>query len=98
MKRTVLAVSIFACAGIAACQGSVPQPIRIQIRHADPWAIKALLEGRNLTQPEIGTLSGVGAYNLAAAQAGAKALITGGRLVVNPTDNSLWWFPDRNSG
>jgi hypothetical protein len=66
------------------------KPIRIPVRHADPWLIKALLEGQFVTMPEISTL-------MMGPEVGnaVSSLLQGWRIVVNPTDNSLWLFPDR---
>lgn len=45
----------FAIAGIPAVASDVPQPVRFPIRHADPWFVKAMLEGQNPFAPEIST-------------------------------------------
>ena len=72
-----------------------PRPFRIAVRHADPWAVKAMLEGIAIRNPEMSTLPGF--QGLGQAANTAASLIQNGRLVVNPTDNSLWYFPNRNS-
>jgi len=77
-------------------------PVRLAIRHADPWAVKAMLEGQSITQPELSTIlggqrggpSGSGQNN---RQGGTSPLLKDGYLVVNPTDNSLWWYPKKQS-
>ena len=71
---------------------------RIPVLRADPWVIKAQLEGNHILAPEMSTIigfSGLGGAAGAAAGAASAAntLIKNGTLVVNPTDNSLWWFP-----
>ena len=73
-------------------------PVRLQIRHADPWAVKALIEGSGGLQPELSTIWGVrgGANPGANAQGGNSPLLKDGYLVVNPTDNSLWWYPKKS--
>jgi len=52
-----------------------------------------MLEGMAVTQPELSTIPGFGGLGQAAGQAAAK-FYSGGKLIVNPTDNSLWFFPD----
>lgn len=69
------------------------RPFRIPIRHADPWMIKALLEGMPVRSPEMSTQPGFQGVGQAANT--AASLLKSGRLVVNPTDNSLWFYPDR---
>src|SRR5262245_27345711 len=69
------------------------RPVRMAIRHADPWFVKGLLEGQPLVMPELSTIFGlVGAPPQSAGQ--VNGLFTGGHFIVNPTDNSLWWYPD----
>lgn len=73
-----------------------PRPIRIPVRHADPWAIKAMMEGQPIISPEISTiflLMGQQGAGMAAATNAASNLLMDGILFVNPTDNSLWWYP-----
>ena len=71
-------------------------PVRLQIRHADPWMVKALIEGASISQPELSTIWGVrgGGTNRGANNAQGSSLLKDGYLVVNPTDNSLWWYPN----
>lgn len=91
MKRMLV---LFATLGIA---GSVfaqdVQPYRIPVHHADPWFVKAMLEGIATQQPEMSTIPGFRGLGQAAV-AGTAKLIKGGTLRVNPTDNSLWFIPD----
>lgn len=73
-------------------------PVKLQIRHADPWAVKALIEGTSLPSPEISTIIGVKGNangNGNNQQSGNSPLLKDGYLVVNPTDNSLWWYPKK---
>ncbi len=89
-------LSLVALLSASAFAQTSPRPIRIPVRHADPWAIKALMEGRPLVSPEVSTillLSGQPA--MAGAVAAASNLLMGGTLFVNPTDNSLWWIPGK---
>jgi len=92
-KRAILLVlgALF----IASSQAQDPRvPFKVQIHHADPWAVKAMLEGMAITTPEISSLPGFRGVAAAAGNA-ANRLLKSGRLVVNPTDNSLWLFPDK---
>ena len=73
-------------------------PIRLAIHHADPWMVKAMLEGKSTDQPELSTIWQItGGGNLqSGGQAGAGSpFLRDGYLVVNPTDNSLWWYPNK---
>ncbi len=91
--RPVLLALVAVLATAASAQS---RPIRIPVRHADPWAIKAQMEGRPLVSPEISTvLLAMGQTSLAGAAAAATNLLMGGVLFVNPTDNSLWWIPGK---
>ena len=93
------------CAGVFASSGNKRQvdnrvPVRLQIRHANPWTVKAMLEGRSPNQPEISTLAGIGLGQTGQSgqnnqNVGSSALLKDGFLVVNPTDNSLWWYPKK---
>ena len=69
------------------------RPIRIPVRSADPWFIKFALEGQRLVSPELSTLFFLMGAPQGAAN-GVNSLLEGGKLLVNPTDNSLWWYPD----
>ncbi|HSI71895.1 MAG TPA: hypothetical protein VK934_01860 [Fimbriimonas sp.] len=127
------------------------RPVRVPIRSADPWAVKAMLEGTPISQPEISTIMGVrgfgggggggfgggmGGGNFGGGQSGGQGfgggqsgsgfgggnsgggnagsgaggnfggqgggqgtgrglLPPGWRIMVNPTDNSLWLIPDQ---
>jgi hypothetical protein len=92
MRRFFLLMPLLLCAGTA--MADVPTPVRIPIRHADPWMVKALLEGIAVKSPEMSTLPGFQGLGQNAANA-AGGFLRGGSLRVNPTDNSLWFFPDR---
>jgi hypothetical protein len=68
---------------------------RITVLHADPYLIKAMLEGTSVMQPELSTI-----LNFAGVPDKDSELITSlfggpGRIVVNPTDNSLLFFPKK---
>ena len=60
---------------------------------ADPWLIKTLLEGGQADAPEISTLWILRGMPRNSGKNG-KGLLEGGYLIVNPTDNALWWMPD----
>ena len=87
---SLLTVSVFA-------QG-VPQlrlrrqPVRIQVRHADPWAIKTLLEGGQLQSPELSTILAL-MGSAPPANGNGTPLFPDGKFIVNPADNSLWFIP-----
>jgi hypothetical protein len=51
------------------------QAVRIYIRHADPWAVKTLLEGGELRHPELSTI-----LNLMGMNGGGGAGGPGGNL------------------
>ncbi|HVL37997.1 MAG TPA: hypothetical protein VM328_01275 [Fimbriimonadaceae bacterium] len=92
-----LATVLFAGALSLAALAQDLRPVKIQIHRADPWAIKALLEGQSLMSPELSTV-----LRLFGAPAGmGPAMGTGtpwfpeGSLMVNPADNSLWFVPQR---
>jgi len=46
-----------------------------------------------LVSPELSTLFFLMGAPQGAAN-GVNGLLEGGKLLVNPTDNSLWWYPD----
>jgi hypothetical protein len=75
---------------------SAPKAFRIPVRHADPWLVKALLEGRQALAPEMSTVFAI--LGLPETTADGVNGLFRGRIVVNPTDNSLWFFPERPSG
>lgn len=66
-----------------------PTYMRIRVMSADPWFVKAMLEGVKVTTPELSTLMG-----FAGVPDQESALISGllgakGHIIVDPTDNSL---------
>jgi len=104
--RQLLAFALaFGCVGIAVASGGTKKqadnrvPVKLQIHHADPWAVKAMIEGAQITQPELSTIWGVsggqGRQTGNTQQGKPSPLLQDGYLVVNPTDNSLWWYPNR---
>jgi hypothetical protein len=95
VNRFALVTIAVAAASVAAAQTPAihAEPFQLKIRHADPYMVKFMIEGRPIMQPEIGALMALGGMpNVGQA---VNSLIKSGHLVVNPTDNSLWWFPDR---
>jgi hypothetical protein len=100
--RSLIALAMVLCLA-APTVAENRHPVRIPIYHADPWAVKALLEGRAIMSPEISTIMSMGGMNPGAAQNAqnaanqANAMFSGGFLIVNPTDNSLWFIPDKKS-
>src|SRR4051794_39595833 len=97
--RLVALLAFVLAAGLVAAQG---QPvgssgvIKIRIRHGDPWAIKALLQGTKITQPELSTILGFAGVPDQPSEL-VKALLGEGTFAVNPTDNSLLFFPKKKS-
>lgn len=100
MKRAILTcfglVAVSCAMAHAVGQGSSKAPYKIQIRHADPWMIKAMIEGMPIRTPEMSTLPGFAGIAAGGAASAASSLLKDGFLVVNPTDNSLWYFPSKN--
>jgi hypothetical protein len=90
MKWIVGITLSIAVAGSAFSQG-IRDPFRIRIRHADPWVVKAMIEGLQVRIPEMSTIPGFAGMLGNAANTAAK-LLQDGFLVVNPTDNSLWYY------
>lgn len=56
------AIALLGLVAVTAFGQAVPQlrikrqPVQIKIRHADPWAVKTLLEGGELRHPELSTI------------------------------------------
>jgi hypothetical protein len=94
MKGTICALVCLLSVTTAVAQGRTRAPFRIQIRHADPWMVKAMLEGMPIRTPEISSLPGFAGVVANGANTGAGKLLQDGFLVVNPTDNSLWYYPN----
>jgi hypothetical protein len=67
--------------------------VRISVFHADPWAIKALIEGTPISQPELSAILGFAGVPDKDSELIESIFGGKGRLVVNPTDNSLLFFP-----
>ena len=91
MKR-VLLPSLVLLASFAGAAQVKQKAIRIQVRHADPWFVKAMLEGQTLFSPELSTVLGfmglpTGAVNM------IDKMFEGGTFIVNAADNSIWWIP-----
>ena len=96
MKRIALIAFSFALAGCAFSQQDALSGrsfVRIPVYHGDPWFIKALIEGISISQPELSSILGFAGVpdkdsDLVQSIFGGK-----GSLVVNPTDNSILFFP-----
>ncbi len=161
MKRVSTGFIVLSIAAVCSGQGDIlrlienaDRPVRVPIRSADPWFIKAMLEGTPVQHPEMSTVLGVGgmggfggggfggggfgggglggggggqgfgggaggqgmgggfgggvgqgAGSGSGAGPGPGGPGTGGqgrgllppgwRVMVNPTDNSLWLIPER---
>lgn len=68
---------------------------RIRVMSADPWFIKSMIEGTPVNQPELSTILG-----FAGIPEKESTLIQGifgrqGRIIVDPTDNSLIFIPNK---
>ena len=64
MTRSFFAFFALALVAVAPAQQDIPAliqnataPVRVPVRFADPWMIKAILEGREVRQPEISTIA-----------------------------------------
>ncbi|KAA0225984.1 MAG: hypothetical protein HND42_09295 [Armatimonadetes bacterium] len=68
------------------------EPIRIEVRHADPYLIVALLKGLQPPFPELSTL-GIFGYQFPLNE--SRNPFVRGLLIVNPADNSILFFPER---
>lgn len=93
MKRALLAIGLtLLLLKVGAAQDVFAgKVIKIRVNHADPWFIVAMLEGWSVTSPELSSLFGA----LGAPQAGtALNKLFKGKFIVNPTDNSILFFPD----
>jgi hypothetical protein len=69
--------------------------VRIRVMHADPWAMKALIEGTSISQPELSSILGFAGIPDRDSEMITSIFGGKGRLVVNPTDNSLLFFPTK---
>ncbi|MBX3117661.1 MAG: hypothetical protein KF784_01235 [Fimbriimonadaceae bacterium] len=67
-------------------------PIKITIRHADPWFVVNMLQGIQVQFPELSTLGIPGLLN---PPAGQGLALFPGKFIVNPTDNSIWYYPEQ---
>jgi hypothetical protein len=96
--RGIFLVAGLALAG-AACGQALPvrdetrRPVRIPIRYADPYAVRAMIEGVAISSPEMSTLALLMGTPAGPPVAAGIGFLRSGRLMVNPTDNSLWWIP-----
>lgn len=97
MKSFALALFVALLGGSALAQGTAPkvrrQPVQLKVRHADPWAVKALLEGQSIMSPELSTILNLMGVPPQASQ-GVNGLFTDGKLIINPADNSIWFIPN----
>jgi hypothetical protein len=77
----------------AAAVARQEEPRMFPVMSADPWLIKTLLEGGQADAPELSTLWLLRGMPRT-TKSGGGGLLDGGHLMVNPTDNALWWIPD----
>lgn len=97
MRYLCLAIVAVCSVAICGAQGEQPkarrQAVQLRVRHADPWAVKALMEGQQIMSPEISTILNLMGMPPQMSQ-GANGLFNDGKFIVNPADNSLWFFPN----
>lgn len=86
-----LIVVCVACLGVAQ-SSSRPAPIRLVIRKADPYFVKAMLENQPVMSAEMSTT--MGAIGMPQAAGVVNGFFGRGKFMVNPIDNSLWFFPE----
>ena len=90
MKR--FALGLIGLVSIAQAQQEPSKIIKIKVLHADPYMIVSLIDGITLLSPELSTLMiGMG---VPAQATQAMNKMFKGKFVVNPTDNSILFFPD----
>jgi hypothetical protein len=92
MNRSLLLALVLGFAAVATA-AQQDEPRKFPVMSADPWLIKTLLEGGMATAPELSTLWLLQGMPRNTKPGGA-GLLEGGHLMVNPTDNALWWIPD----
>ncbi len=92
MKPILILASILSLCTLGTSSLQEP-PRKFPVMSADPYLIKTLLEGGQADAPEMSTLWLLRGMPRNTG-AGGKGLLDGGHLIVNPTDNALWWFPD----
>jgi hypothetical protein len=93
MKRVLLLVVASLVASSVLASQERAKPLRIQIRRADPYFVKGMLEGRGLTSPELSTaLDFMGLPGQIVNV--IDSLFKDGTFLVNAADNSLWWIPN----
>jgi hypothetical protein len=90
--KAIIACLVFGFSVLAHAQ----EPIRLKIRHADPWFVKAMLEGTPVMSPELSLVALASGNTAAIGMAAAQNRIQNGFLIVDPADNSLWFVPNRS--
>ncbi|MBS1719644.1 MAG: hypothetical protein JST35_04260 [Armatimonadetes bacterium] len=81
-------------AAVAALGQTSLTPIRVKVYHADPFKVKAMLEGLQVPFPEIQVMFGGMMGGVQMPQVAAP-IFPDGRWVVDVTDNALWFFPNK---
>lgn len=85
----------FALAAVGLATAQRPAFVRIQVNHADPWLVKAMLEGLSVQQPELSTILGFAGIPDQTSELIEELFGGQGTLIVNPTDNSLLFIPKK---
>jgi hypothetical protein len=94
MKR-LICLAALATAAFAGAQTPIGDHgvMRMVVKHGDPWMVKALIEGIQISQPELSTILGFAGIPDQESDLLASLFGRQGTLVVNPTDNSIIFFP-----
>ena len=90
-------LAAFVSASFAQSETSGLPYVRIRIMHADPWAVKALLEGTAFNVPELSTILGFAGVPDKDSELVQSVFGGKGKIVVNSTDNSLLFIPEKKN-
>lgn len=90
--RRLLGAALVSLATVGSWAQTQPERtvIKYRIMHGDPYLIVALIQGLNVTSPEISVLLNFAGVPTTIPE---DSLIPKGRIVVDPTDNSILYMP-----